>query len=258
MKDVSESLEVAVRGEVLSPTASLSDLTERANQEHGFVEEALGQALDHVIKSGEALSEVRRIYAHQFHMGWRKWIEDNFNGGHVVASYYIRIYEYRDLVDGLPNVNQAMQRLQGMPAVHQPGYRGYSEEIREEARTLHANGVSQAEISRILGVNPTTIKTWIDPKELARQRKRIAEDSKRRQAEKMRKKKEAAQRAAERDAKRVGGALAEAYSLVHKLEAPLARAEQAATDPEVKEKLAEASANYRKMLYRVVEALGAS
>lgn len=250
-------MSLIVSGEVLPPAESLSELTQRANREHGLAEQALGQALDHVIKAGEALSEVRRNYEHQF-KGWEKWVEENFDGGRTVASFYMRIFEYRDIVEGLPNVRQAMQRLKGMPALRPPGYRGYSEEVREEARTLSANGMNHAEIARLLGVSPITIKNWLDPEALKRHRKRVAERSRKQREERRKQKQEAAQRAAERDARRVGGALAEAYSLVHKLEAPLVRAEREATDPVIKKKLGEAIYDQHRVLYRVVEALGAS
>lgn len=257
MSDSGSSLSlVVVSGEVLEPQASLPALLERANREHGLVEEALGQALDHVIKCGEALSEARRD--HVEFKGWREWVEENFDGGHVVASYYIRIYEHRDLVSGLPNVAQAMKRLRGMPALRRPGYRGYSDEIREEARALAGAGVSKAEIGRILGVSPQTITNWIDPEALRRHRARVREQSAKRREERRRKKQEAAERAAERDAKRVGGALAEAYSLVHKLEGPLARAERGATDPKIKKELANAISFQHRVLYSIVRALGDS
>lgn len=245
-----------VHGEVLPPAESLSDLIERANREHQLVEESLGEALDHVIKCGEALLEARNN--HVAFKGWNAWADENFKAGSTVASFYMRIAEYRDLVRDLPNVTQAMKRLQGMPALRRPGYRGYGEEIREEARTLFAAGMSKAEVARTLGINTGTVSNWVDPEMLRRHRERVREQSRKRREERRLKKQEAEKRAAEREARRVGGALAEAYSLVHKLDAPLALAAREATDPEAKTALEEAVKFQHMVLYRVVRALGAS
>lgn len=243
-------------GEVLPPEPTLKELVEQANHEHHLVEVALGQALDHVIAAGKALSNARDN--HVAFKGWEAWVEKNFDGGHTVASYYMRLYEHRDLVQGLPNVTQAMKRLRGMPALRRPGYRGYSEEIREEARALAGAGMSRAEIGRVLGVSHATVTNWIDPAALIRHRERVRKQSAARREEQRRRKLEAAERAAEREAKRVGGALAKSYSLVHKLEAPLALAYRDATDPEVKQLLDEAIKFQHMTLYRIVSALGAS
>jgi transposase len=170
----------------------------------------------------------------------------------------MRIYEYRDMVQGLPNITQAMKRLRGMPALRKPGSRGYSEEIREEARALAGAGMTRAEIARVLNVSSGTITNWLDPEALRIHRKRVREYSAQRREENRRQKQEAANRAAEREARRVGGSLAEAYSLVHKLDAPLAKAHREATDPEVKKLLDEAVKFQHMVLYRVVSALGAS
>lgn len=246
----------ALSGEVVPAKATLNELLEQANHEHHLVEVALGQALDHVIASGEALTEARENQG--VFKGWEAWVEENFDGGHTVASYYMRIYEHRDLVQGLPNVTQAMKRLQGMPALRRPGYRGYSDEVRAEARELYGSGMSKTEISRILGVSTGTIANWVDPKALQRHRERVRQQSADRREAARLKKKAAADRAAEREAKRVGGSLAEAYSRVHKLEAPLARAYREATDPEIRQLLDEAVKFQHMTLYRIVSALGRS
>lgn len=244
-----------LRGEVLEPQSSLVDLIEQANQSHHKVEEALGQALNHVIRSGIALTEVRNRFVHR---GWEKWANENFDGGATVASYYIRIAAYRELVSDLPNVTQAITRLRGMPALRPPGYKGYGEEIRNEARALAENGMAKAEIARILGVADGTVANWIDPETLKRHRARVQEQSRKRREETRKKKREADRRAAEREARRVGGALAEAYSLAHKIEAPLARAARNASSPEAKAELEKAVGFQHQMLYNIIRALGAS
>lgn len=244
-----------VSGEVLPPAASLDQLLSQANNEHHRVEEALGGALESAIKSGEALNEIRDRF---YNRGWEAWVRENFEGTPIVASYYMRIAEYRDLVGELPNITQAMKRLQGMPALRPPGYRGYSEEIREEARTLAGKGISRNEIARILGVSSSTVTNWLDPEALKRHRKKVREQSRQRREEARRKKEEATRRAIEREAKRAGGALAEVYSMAHKIEAPLALAAREATDPEVKAELDKAVGFQHQMMYNIIRALGAS
>jgi transposase len=251
----SKHMKLVVRGEVMPEKNELTDLIEDANLEYMFVEETLGRAIDHAVKCGEALAKIRR---HHITRGWETWVDENFMGGHVVASYYMRIAEYKDLVDGLPNVTQAMKRLRGMPALREPGYEGHSEEVREEARTLVAEGMSKVEVARMFGVSANTIRNWVDPEALKRHRVRVNEQSRKRREETRQKKREALERKAARDAKRVGGVLAEAYSLVHKLEAPLAMAARDATNPEIKKALDEAVGFQHMVLYRIVTALGAS
>lgn len=250
--------EETLSGEVLPPSPGVDELIEKANHEHGLVEEALGQALNHVISAGEALTELRAQFGTSG--GWDKWAEANFNGGRVVASYYMRIYEYREMVQGLPNVSQAMKSLRGMPALRRPtgSPTAYSEDIREEARALASTGMTKIEISRILDVNRHTVARWVDPKILQRHREKTKEQSRLQREERLRNKAEAERRAAEREARRVGGSLAEAYSLVHKLEAPLAIAAREATDPEVRKLLTEAIRSQHHTLDHIVRALGAS
>lgn len=243
-------------GDVLPPSATLDELIHHANYQHELVGEALGQALQHVILAGAALNEARNN--HVAFKGWEAWVEENFDGGHTVASHYMRIYEYRDLIAELPNVAQALKRLQGMPALRRPGYRGYSPEVREEARALAGSGMTNKEISDIIGASPGTIRNWLDPEALKQHRERVKKYSAERKAEQRRKKQEAAQRAAEKEAKRVGGSIAEAYSLVHKLEAPLARAARETNDPEVRKLLDRAGYFQRMSMYRIIEALGRS
>lgn len=244
-----------VIGEVLS-SEPIDKLIEQANQEHHLVEKTLGQALDHVIKCGGLLAEIRDQIGKSG--GWEDWVEDNFDGGRVVASYYMRISEYQDLVVGLPNVSQAMKSLRGMPALRRSGTNKYSEEVREEARALTGSGMSRREVSSIIGVSRQTVDRWVDPEALRRHRDQVRKAQAARREEARRKKEEAKQRAATREARRVGGALAESYSLAYKLEAPLALAQREASDPKVRKILTEAIRLHHKMLDDVVEALGLS
>ncbi len=244
-------------GEVVPPQATLVELTERVNQEHQLVADALSNALDHVVKCGQTLSEVRELIGQSG--TWESWLDDHFTGGRVTASYYMRIYVYRDMVQGLPNVSQAMKRLQGMPVIRGGGGTNkFSEEVKEEARALFANGVSKKEISTLLDVNRHTVARWVDPEILRRHQAQV-KAYRVQTNEKLRlKKEEAAHRAAEREAKRVGGALGESYSLVHKLETSLALAERNAEDPEVRRLLTEALRYHHKAFDNVVSALGMS
>lgn len=254
---MSEELVPVVSGEVLPPAASLDELLEKANREHRLVEESLGQALTHVIAAGESLTTLREQFGASG--GWDRWAEENFHGGRLIASYYMRIYAYQDKVQGLPNVSQAMKSLQGMPALRRPGGRSsYGEEIKEEARALAGSGMKKIEISKILGVNRHTVARWVDPEILRRHRATIRERGRQQREERLKREAEAKQRAAEREARRVGGALAESYSLVHKLEAPLARAQREATNPEVRKLLTEAIRDQHHAHDRIVSALGAS
>lgn len=244
---------LAIRDEVeIRP--SLTQLAEAANREHALVEQALGSALDHAIKCGEALTEARMAIEFK---GWRAWVEEHFGPGHVVASYYMRLAHYQDLIRDLPNVAQAMRSLRGMPAIRSGGYDGYSEEVREEARQLAASGLKNSEIAQTLGVTPTTVACWVDPEALRRHRERVRQQAAERRAARKEQERLKLQRKAERAARKAGGSLAESYSLAHRLEDQLAQAERQATG-EAKKALAAAVEAHHRMKDEIVRALGVS
>lgn len=248
-----------VSGEVMPDKPNLKDLATQLNYEHHLVEDALSTAMAHAIRCGEILSEARTLVGQSGN--WRDWLNENFDGSHMVAGYYLRVYEYRDLLADCPNVYHARKRLRGMPAIDGrggPNGKSYPKEIKEEALVLYNNGMTRKEIAEIIGIDALTIGRWVDPEVLQRHKERNREYQRKLRAERKQKREEAQRRANDREAKRVGGSLAESYSLIHKIETPLALAARAASDPEVKRLLNNAIYHQHKALDAIVEALGRS
>ena len=235
-------------------TVALGELADRANREHALVEQALGGALQHALACGDALNEAREAVEYS---GWMAWLEQNFTGSRVLASQYMRLAAHRVLVEGLPSITQGLERLRGLPAVRRGGYRGHSDETKAEARVLDAEGVHRDEIATTFGVSRQTINQWCDPEVLARARASTRRWLAEQREEERQQKAAAAQRKAERAARKAGGALAESYSLVHRLDAPLAQARREATG-EARDALDAAVSAYYKLSDEVVRALGVS
>jgi hypothetical protein len=248
-------------GELVRAGPTLTELAIELNREHHLVGEALSHAMTHAVRAGEILNQAREQIGQSGQ--WIKWLSENFDGSRDLAQYYLRIYEYQDLVKGCPSVFQAMKRLKGMPAIRlSSGVTGknrrHSEETKEEVRKLFSNGMARREISELTGIPEKTIGTWVDPEVFRRYKERNRAYQRKLRQEQKQKREEAKQRAAERDASRVGGSLAESYSLIHKLEKPLALASRNAGDPEIERLLNSAIYHQHKALDAIVEALGRS
>lgn len=238
---------------VVPEEATLPELVARANEEHALVEGAVTSALQHAINCGEALNEIR---SHFRRGGWEDWLDQNFHGSRHAAAYYMRVAHYKDLVEDLPNVKQAMRRLAGMPAVRkQEDHLRYDEEIVEEARRLVANGVSKREVAKTLEIDRKTVARWVDPAALVRHRESAKQAQRKKRAEENAKKQAAEQRRVERAARKAGGALSEAYSLAHRLEFALGQAHRDATG-EAKAALGGAVRAHHRMLDEIVKAVG--
>lgn len=70
------------------PTAELTTLADRANEEHRAAEAAMNEALHHARNAGEALNEAKEQTPHG---SWGDWVRDNFEGSARTARLYQRI-----------------------------------------------------------------------------------------------------------------------------------------------------------------------
>lgn len=248
-------------GELVPAGPTLAELAAELNREHHLVGEALSHAMTHAVRAGAILNQAREQIGQSGQ--WFNWLRENFDGSRDLAQYYLRIYEYQDLVKGCPSVHQAMKRLTGMPPIRlSSGVTGknrrHTKETKEEVRTLFTNGMTRKEIAELTGIPEITIGRWVDPEVYRRYQERNRIYQRKLRQEQKKKREEAKQRAAERDARRVGGSLAESYSLIHKLENPLALASRNASDPEIERLLNSAIYHQHKALDAIVEALGRS
>lgn len=69
-----------------------SGLADKINAEHRACEAAAGTALEHAIRAGEMLAEVRADLPHG---SWGSWIGANFGGSARTAQAYMRLYRRR-------------------------------------------------------------------------------------------------------------------------------------------------------------------
>jgi hypothetical protein len=230
--------------EVLAPgELSLNELAAEANREHAAVEDALVGVIMHAIAAGKALLQARRRVA----LGnWHEWLADNFAGSRELASRYMRLAHYEDIVlarpwaDEQPKVGnqwthdrgaettRAWEYLRGLPPVSEGRAKRYDEATHEEARRLHTNGVSYREIGRMLGVNHHTIARWCDADYARRRKQEQNRRKKRERAEAARRKAEARDRAIAR----IKGPGPEAYALLRKAAQLLDRAASESSKPE--------------------------
>jgi hypothetical protein len=67
-------------------------LKERINEEHRRCEETVGAALEHAIRAGEGLVQMKERVSHG---EWRAWLREHFEGSERTAQAYMRLYQRR-------------------------------------------------------------------------------------------------------------------------------------------------------------------
>lgn len=246
----------AHEGVEIVPTAA--NCAEVANHEHGLVLEAGRSMLDHAIRAGDALLQAR---VQCDDGGWLDWLNANFAGGVPTAQSYMRIANYADIVKaaGIDTITDARAYLRGLSGPHEAQrgrHKKFSEEIVAEARRLRESGVVYAEIGRLLGVSPSTVRAWCDPSLGEKWRRQVTEHQRRRRARLKEEREREHEKEVRRAARRAGHAIAEAYALAERMQDVIGRAHSEASDHEARAALSRAGEHYRKMRDEVVRALG--
>lgn len=241
---------------------SLDELAAEANREHSYALEAASAAVNHAIKAGEALTQIRDALASRPDgQSFMTWLGSEFGASDATAFTYMRLYAYRDRIrnSGIDSqgIYQAKQFLRGLPMViADESNRGkrYDEEVKEMARELWADGkgISLSEIARITGASRGVVTLWVDPAE--RQRKK---ERRRRYREKLIAQRQTAQR------KRVETAIqnradtvSRAYSMIRKLTQVVDQGKVEVQDREGKEALRRAEDFLHQADAAIVKALG--
>lgn len=223
---------------------SLARLASEVNREHAAALDAATTALEHAIRCGELLLEIRG----QTQSGWTRWLEDNFDGSVTTAQAYVRLAREKDqlLQAGITTLDAARELLAGPP---RPNGNWYSDDLRDEARRLSAQGLRNTRIAAELGVAHKTVRRWLDPKVVAadRERSRQAWAALRRQSR---------DQEIKRVVRKLGGAPAEAYAMAERMQDVLAQAHRETEDPDQRRHLALAGEYYRKARDEIVRALG--
>lgn len=249
-----------VRSEFVAPEPTLDELAATINREHEAVVGALESALVHAIRAGEALMLAQRACPSG---SWLRWIHENFGGRQAVANGYMRLAENKDAIYARfgPEATQkeALLYLRGLPRNGAwATSRRLPEGLREEVLRLHAEGMANVTIARLLDLYPSTVARWINP-DLARRdyenRKRKAAE--RRAAQEALRQKEREQ-AIKRAVRKAGVATQEAWTMAERMQDVLAQAQRETEDREARRALSKAGEHHRKMRDEIVRALGVS
>jgi hypothetical protein len=236
--------------EVLEPAQStLRELADAARQEHEAGCRAAGDALTHWMNSGDALTAAR----HRVEGPWHEWVETSVGVTSQTAASYMRLAHYRERVQNaeIKGVAEALKYLRGLPPVPTSTVR-YSPRVQNQARELYAEEGNAEMVAARLGVHKSTVKRWIDPA----YRKRHNADVDRRRRERKAERAEAERRARDNAVKKVGGSVAESYSMIRKTAQAIDRARVDATDREVRAALSAAYSKLTNAEDEIVRALG--
>lgn len=185
----------------------IEELTKVANREHRQVEGYVVGMLPHMIAAGEALNAIHEQIPYG---GWSKWLAENFAASDHTAKIYMRFAKHRAALETaeVDKYGDAMQVIRQIAADERLSPDEEAERL-ERAWSSRREGQSYQAIGRSLGVNGTTVHRWLNPKYAAAQKR-----------DRLRREKEARIALAKRRelaaARRIGGDVSEAYSLVRR------------------------------------------
>lgn len=233
---------------------TLGELATKANEEHDLAREAAYSALQHAIRSGEALIAAKERVELG---GWERWLSENFHATYRTAFIYQRIAQYQDRIPENVTISKADEMLVGLSLLNKadPGVPKYPVEMREEAVKLIAEGRTQSDVADLLNVSQSFVSHWAGNANIAAKHRKMRAQ----RAREMRKRREAAAlKQFERDkaVKRAGGGPAEAYSLLRKAAQTLDRAQEDTKDREQRTHLKEALSRLYLAEDQIVKALG--
>lgn len=215
--------------EIVLADQSLDELARIIREEDAAANAAFNDALTHAVRAGEALQQVRSVLPRG---DWLRWLEENTPVSTVTARLYVRLARYHaTLPDDVRNIEQARAYLTGAPPAN-PHTHAPDPLIEADIKELRSAGYTYPKIAETVGMSVSTVRKYVNPDYREQQiRYRVEARRKQRSAAKVFAEKEERQR---RDAaaRKVGGDIAEAYSLVRKLTAAIDRAAATAVDPD--------------------------
>jgi hypothetical protein len=181
----------------------LSDLAEVVRQEHALVAQAGATMVEHAIRAGDAL---RTAKAHVQRGGWEAWLGQEFPDKHPkTLRLYMRLSKFQERVrEAQPASIVHAQRMLAFEAI-----RPHEDELREEAHSLHQQGLTQKDIAAQLGVSHYAVASWLNPKLREQRRAKKNQQSKAARRALHDKQRKAA-------VARVGGPISHAYGHVRK------------------------------------------
>lgn len=157
----STELEAVHTGEIVGldwTGLSVDELATAANAEHQATYISHAEAVDHAIRCGEALNELRqRITKSE----WAEWARTHINVSAFQLGVYMRLARHKDLIrqHEVTSIKQGARLLARtgatvMPARTDPVLRAEAQRLREEGYTFSA-------IGRELGVSPATARMLV-------------------------------------------------------------------------------------------------
>lgn len=202
---------------------TLDELSEAINAGHQKVEQNLQDALVHALRTGDDLRQAHSLVPWG---EWHRWLTQNITIPVSTAQNYMRLAEFKHLLPEALNNYQRTVNRNGTVQVYSPIGKAltYLKTIgatssrkqtpirtdHDEIRRLHASGATQSEISTLLQVSRPTVRyatmSRSDQRAYRAKKQRLANERHMALVEKKR-----------RDsAKKVGGDIAEAYSLLRR------------------------------------------
>lgn len=233
------------------------DLAATANHEHEQALNAANAMVRHAMNAGDALLAAKAQTAPG---QWTRWLAAQFVASPETANVYMSLAHHREAIEAnteVKSISQARRYLREIGAVreeHGSHGRGVyvTEAVREEARAMKREGRTYKQIADALGTHVSTVHGWCNPDTIGNRRTRQAK-SKAHRREVAR-----ALRRQERDraAAKMGGSVAEAYSMVRKTAQAVDRACEASEDREVRAALNTALTKLHAAEDAIVRALG--
>lgn len=202
----------------------LDELAEVAVTEYGLATGDGREALRHAIACGHALLRAKQKVGAKT---WREWVEGTTEIAYRTSATYMRFaFHEQKLPSDCAGITEAREFLVNEARVG--GVEKVPRETKDEARRLRDEGATWAELSDIFGVSSTAVRAWVDPRYRA-----TKTASKRRARHRQAEAKAALQRVeTEQLAKKAGGSVDKAYSLLRRLLIELDRAKvQAEGEP---------------------------
>lgn len=223
--------------EIRSVESTLDELAAQANREHALAQQAGESMVRHAISAGEAL-----LYAKgQVPGEWLPWLRENFAGSERLGQCYMRLAQHSDVVLD----HGATSLRSGLALIAYEGRASWGMAAVSKARRMYSTGqYTHAQLAEEFGVSKPTMTRWLDRKTAQKDRARSRRDREARRA--------LARRKDETAARKIGGPIAEAYSLVRRTLQAVERAHGETEGGEVKTALA--SAMHR--LYAVEDEIG--
>lgn len=173
----------------------------------------LSAAVIHGIRAGEALLEAKA--RHTGNSDWTAWLDAKSPMGRWQAHKFMRWAFYKDEIAAMDDItvtaHNVSQLLAGLPMIPRiTDRRSLPEDTRDEIKDLAAQGVSRREIARRTNVHTETVRRLTDPAAA----EKLHAKQRRYQQRRTDARKALERQERDRAAKKVGGRVDKAYSLI--------------------------------------------